>query len=141
MEAINNEGQQARTLFSIDECALRWGVSSFSVRRRADAGQIKTLYVGARRLVPRSEVDRVEEFGLPRARATDGGPGDRNQCRGPVAEHAGLISNPGSRQCRPISLSARTLAASDRLLLQGTFQGVASCRHRLGAGSLPVPPR
>jgi hypothetical protein len=65
-----------RTMFSIDECALRWGVSSFSVRRRADAGQIRTVFIGARRLISAEEVARVEAQGT----------NDRRQTRPSVAD-------------------------------------------------------
>jgi len=65
-----------RTLFGFDEVAERWGVSQWTVRRAADRGEIVTVNVCARRLVPVSEVQRVEQSGVgtPRARksATEG---------------------------------------------------------------------
>ena len=63
-------GVQTQTLFWIPQCAARWGVSKDTVRRAADAGYIKTIYLGGRRLIPLSEVRRIEAegFGTPRNR-------------------------------------------------------------------------
>ena len=58
--------EDVRTLLSFIEVAHRWGVSPFTVRRQADAGEIQTIFIGSRRLVPIREVKRVEKQGLPR---------------------------------------------------------------------------
>jgi len=56
------------TLIGIAEAAKQLGVSVFTVRRLADAGQIRTVNVGARRLVPIAEVERVSEQGAGKPR-------------------------------------------------------------------------
>jgi len=57
-------------LFSIERLADRWDMSKWSIRRHIDAGNLKSVSIGARRLVPLSEVERAEQFGVgtPRAR-------------------------------------------------------------------------
>ena len=57
-------------LFSIERLAERWDLSKWSVRRLIVHGELKSVTIGARRLVPISEVERAEQFGVgtPRAR-------------------------------------------------------------------------
>ena len=56
-------------LFGIAHGALTMGVSKDTVRRLADKGEIRTVYVGARRLIPASEIERVISLGAgPRSR-------------------------------------------------------------------------
>jgi excisionase family DNA binding protein len=57
-----------KQLFSVQETARRWGVSPFTVRRLIDAGQLRSVTIAARRLVPVSEVERCEVAGVGRAR-------------------------------------------------------------------------
>ena len=63
-------GNDMRRLVSFVEAAKMWGVSMFTVRRLAEAGKIVTVNVGARRLVPVTEIERVTKHGagLPRRR-------------------------------------------------------------------------
>jgi excisionase family DNA binding protein len=53
-----------RELFSFDELADRWGVSQWTIRRCADRGDLKVINIGTRRLIPKSEIMRVEQVGL-----------------------------------------------------------------------------
>jgi hypothetical protein len=55
---------QAQTLFSFSQCAERWNVSKDTLRRAAEADELKTIYLAGRRLIPLSEVLRVEQEGL-----------------------------------------------------------------------------
>jgi excisionase family DNA binding protein len=57
-----------RTLFGFAELAARWNVSKDTLRRAAEAGHMKTVYLGGRRLIPITEVTRVESEGLGRGR-------------------------------------------------------------------------
>ena len=51
-------------LFSIDRLAERWDLSKWSVRRLINRGELKSVTIGARRMVPLSEVERAEQFGV-----------------------------------------------------------------------------
>jgi excisionase family DNA binding protein len=51
-------------LFSIERLAERWDLSKWSVRRLIVHGELKSVTIGARRLVPLSEVERAEQFGV-----------------------------------------------------------------------------
>jgi excisionase family DNA binding protein len=55
-------------LFSIERLAERWDLSKWSVRRLIVHGELKSVTIGARRLVPLSEVERAEQFGVGRPR-------------------------------------------------------------------------
>jgi excisionase family DNA binding protein len=52
------------TLFSIERLAERWDLSKYSVRRLIVQGELRSVTIGARRLIPISEVERAEQFGL-----------------------------------------------------------------------------
>jgi hypothetical protein len=56
--------------FSIDDLAERWGMSPFTIRRLIDGDHLRTITIGARRLIPAEEVRRaeVEGCGAPRKR-------------------------------------------------------------------------
>lgn len=60
----------SRQLFGYEELENRWGVSRFTIRRAVLRGDLRTVNIGARQLVPLSEVERVEREGLgtPRPR-------------------------------------------------------------------------
>lgn len=60
----------AEMLRGIGEVARLFGVSHFTIRRLIDGGHIRAVNLGARWLVPASEVDRVlaEGAGIPRKR-------------------------------------------------------------------------
>lgn len=57
-------------LLSIERLAERWDLSKWSVRRLIFGGELKSVTIGARRLVPLTEVERAEQYGVgtPRAR-------------------------------------------------------------------------
>ncbi len=55
-----------RTLFGFAELAARWNVSKDTLRLAAEAGHMKTVYLGGRRLIPITEVTRVESEGIRR---------------------------------------------------------------------------
>jgi excisionase family DNA binding protein len=59
-------------LIAIAEAARMLGVSTFTVRRLANAGALKTINVGARRLVPISEIERVVVNGAGKPRQRKG---------------------------------------------------------------------
>jgi excisionase family DNA binding protein len=64
------------TLIGVAEAARLLGVSTFTIRRLANAGALKTVNVGARRLVPSSEVERVAATGVGKPRR---GKSERNR--------------------------------------------------------------
>jgi excisionase family DNA binding protein len=55
-------------LWSIARLAERWDVSKEFVRKLIAHDELNTVRPGARRLVPWSEVQRAERFGLGKAR-------------------------------------------------------------------------
>lgn len=57
-----------RQLFSVQETAKRWGVSPFTIRRLIDCGELRSVTIAARRLVPISEIERCEVQGAGTAR-------------------------------------------------------------------------
>lgn len=57
-----------QTLFGIAQTARRWSVSNDTIRRAADAGAIKTVQLGARRMVPLTEIERIEREGFGQGR-------------------------------------------------------------------------
>lgn len=58
-------------LLSIERLAERWDLSKWSVRRLIVQGELKSVTIGARRLVPLSEVERAEQFGVGRPRTAN----------------------------------------------------------------------
>jgi excisionase family DNA binding protein len=57
--------RQTMMLKSIGEAAERLGVSRDTIRRLASAGTIHTVRLGRRRLVPETEIERVQRMGAP----------------------------------------------------------------------------
>jgi hypothetical protein len=57
-----NEATQQ--MFGISPVSLRWGVSSDTIRRQIKNGNLKALYIAGRLMIPRSEIERVEQVGL-----------------------------------------------------------------------------
>lgn len=53
-----------KTLFGIANTARRWEVSKDTVRRKIESGEIRSIRIGSRVLVPLSEIERVEQFGV-----------------------------------------------------------------------------
>jgi len=59
---------QNRQLFSVQETAERWGVSPFTVRRLIESGELRSVTIATRRLVPITEIERCERLGVGTAR-------------------------------------------------------------------------
>jgi excisionase family DNA binding protein len=57
-----------KQLWSVQETAERWSVSPFTVRRLIDSGELRSVTIRARRLVPVSEIERCEMEGVGTAR-------------------------------------------------------------------------
>jgi excisionase family DNA binding protein len=57
-----------KKLLGIETVAARWDMSKWSVRRLITDGELKSVTIGARRLVPLTEVERAEQFGVGRSR-------------------------------------------------------------------------
>lgn len=57
-----------KSLFAIPEVAARWAVSPFTIRRLINAGDLRSITIGARRLLPLAEIERAEQFGVGKAR-------------------------------------------------------------------------
>lgn len=60
----------SKRLYSFAETARETGVSAFTLRRLWASGHIRTICIGARRLLPAEEVERIvrEGAGQPRRR-------------------------------------------------------------------------
>jgi hypothetical protein len=58
-------------MFTFPILAKRWSVSELTLRRAAARKDIRTVYFAGRRLVPRSEVERIDLVGV--------GPGRKNK--------------------------------------------------------------
>jgi excisionase family DNA binding protein len=56
--------ETTRRAFTFAESANMFGVSKDSLKRAAKRGDLRTIMVGGRRLVPASECDRIEKEGL-----------------------------------------------------------------------------
>jgi len=59
-----------RTSYSFAEVAEQWGVSLWTIRRLVERGEMKAINIGALQRIPRSEVERAQQYGVgaPRAR-------------------------------------------------------------------------
>ena len=55
-------------LVGLSEAAKTLGVSVYTIRRLVARGDVAAVNVGARRLVPVSEVERIVQRGIGRAR-------------------------------------------------------------------------
>ena len=56
------------SLSSISVTAKTLGVSTFTIRRLIAAGDVKAVHVGARIMIPKTEVDRVIAHGVGKRR-------------------------------------------------------------------------
>ena len=54
--------------FTPKQAATRWYWHPESVRRKIRRGEIATVIIGRRRLIPRSEIERIEREGLAACR-------------------------------------------------------------------------
>jgi hypothetical protein len=52
-----------RTLLGFQETGDRWGIHPRSVKRAAERGEIRTVRIGRRVLIPITEILRIEESG------------------------------------------------------------------------------
>jgi excisionase family DNA binding protein len=59
-------------LIAISEAARRLGVSPFTVRRLVRGGDVVAVNVGARRLIPSSEIERIMRSGVGQPRSRRG---------------------------------------------------------------------
>jgi hypothetical protein len=57
-----------KRLLGIETVATRWDMSKWSIRRLINDGELKSVTIGARRLVPLTEVTRAEQFGVGKPR-------------------------------------------------------------------------
>jgi excisionase family DNA binding protein len=58
----------ASELIGLEEAARLLGVSVFTIRRLADAGEIRVVNVAARRLISFAEIERIKLHGAGSAR-------------------------------------------------------------------------
>jgi excisionase family DNA binding protein len=61
-----------RTSFSFSEVAQQWGVSLWTIRRLVERGELKAVNIGALQRIPRTEVERAEQFGVGTPRTREG---------------------------------------------------------------------
>ncbi len=61
-------------LVALSEAARMVGVSVYTIRRLIAGGDVLAVNVGARRLVPMSEIDRIVQRGAGQARVKKGSP-------------------------------------------------------------------
>jgi excisionase family DNA binding protein len=54
-----------RRAFGLGEVAEFYGVSKDSIKRLAIAGVVRTIMLGGRKLIPLSELERIDQKGLP----------------------------------------------------------------------------
>jgi excisionase family DNA binding protein len=57
-------------LVALSEAARMLGVSVYTVRRLVARGEVAAVNVGARRLIPASEIERIVQRGVGQARPT-----------------------------------------------------------------------
>jgi excisionase family DNA binding protein len=60
--------REERRAFGLGEFAAMFSISRDTAKRMATAGSLRTIKVGGRRLVPIAEIERIEKFGLEKAR-------------------------------------------------------------------------
>jgi excisionase family DNA binding protein len=61
-----------RQLSSFYEAAERLGVSYFTIWRAAERGDVRSVFIGSRRFLPVSELERVEQYGIGSGRKRRG---------------------------------------------------------------------
>jgi excisionase family DNA binding protein len=55
---------EAQQLFSLGRVALRWGLSRDTVRRLVSGGELRSVMIASRRLIPLVEIERAERLGV-----------------------------------------------------------------------------
>jgi hypothetical protein len=68
LEAQGMNGGQEQMMFSFAALTKRWTVSRDTLNRAARSGELRTVYLAGRRMVPRSEVERIEMVGFSSGR-------------------------------------------------------------------------
>jgi hypothetical protein len=53
-----------QTMFDFNNLSKRWSVSKDTLRRAVENNNLRTVYLAGRRLVPLSEVERVDLVGF-----------------------------------------------------------------------------
>ncbi|MGA3317137.1 MAG: helix-turn-helix domain-containing protein [Candidatus Korobacteraceae bacterium] len=61
---MSNNSTDKKILFGAKSLAERWEVSKDTVRRKIKSGEIRSVRIGSRVLVPLSEIERVEQVGV-----------------------------------------------------------------------------
>lgn len=56
--------RETRRAYGLSEFADMFGISRDSAKRAAKRGDLKTIRLGGRRLVPLTEIERIEKEGL-----------------------------------------------------------------------------
>jgi excisionase family DNA binding protein len=69
-------------LVAISDAARTLGVSVYTIRRLVARGDVAAVHVGARLLIPASEVDRIIQWGVGRARSAKARQSNVQQRRG-----------------------------------------------------------
>ena len=64
LKVLTREGKRA---FGLGEFAAMFSISRDTAKRLATAGSLHTIKIGGRRLVPITEIERIERDGLERA--------------------------------------------------------------------------
>jgi excisionase family DNA binding protein len=54
----------AQQLFSLGRVALRWGLSRDTIRRLVSGGELRSVMIASRRLIPLEEIERAERLGV-----------------------------------------------------------------------------
>ena len=57
--------KEQRRAFGLGEFANMFGISKDAAKRLAKTDVLRTIMLGGRRLVPLSEILRIEQYGLP----------------------------------------------------------------------------
>lgn len=57
-----------QAFFGIPSLAIRWEISKDTIVRAVKRGELKTVYLCGRRMVPATEVERIERDGLGNGR-------------------------------------------------------------------------
>lgn len=60
----SREEQPLLQLYSIAQLAGRWGVSPDTIRRLINSGELRSVTISARRLIPLPEIERAELVGV-----------------------------------------------------------------------------
>jgi hypothetical protein len=65
--------EPTRRAFGFSEFARMFDISRDTAKRLAKSGDLRTIYIAGRRLVPLSEIERIEKEGLSNRRKAKAG--------------------------------------------------------------------